>query len=49
MKNFSNFIRVDEITNLIDTTDITIIPTINPDGFDRAKEGECSGEIKRLL
>ena len=27
----------------MDTTDITIIPTMNPDGFDRGKEGECSG------
>ena len=27
----------------MDTTDITIIPTMNPDGFDRSKEGECSG------
>ena len=27
----------------MDTTDITIIPTINPDGFDRGKEGACSG------
>ena len=34
---------VDEITELLDRTDVTIIPTINPDGFDRAKEGACSG------
>jgi len=31
------------ITRLVDTTDITLIPTINPDGFDRAREGACSG------
>jgi len=35
--------HVEMITNLVDTTDITIIPTINPDGFDRGKEGACSG------
>jgi len=35
--------RVDEITELLNTTDITLIPTINPDGFDRAEEGACSG------
>ena len=34
---------VDFITALVDTTDITIIPTINPDGFDRGTEGACSG------
>ena len=34
---------VDTITQLVDTTDITIIPTINPDGFDRGTEGACSG------
>ena len=34
---------VDYITELVDTTDITIIPTINPDGFDRGTEGACSG------
>ena len=28
---------------MVDTTDITIIPTINPDGFDRGTEGACSG------
>ena len=27
----------------MDRTDITIIPTINPDGFDRGTEGACSG------
>jgi hypothetical protein len=27
-----------------DRTDITLIPTINPDGFDRATEGRCVGK-----
>lgn len=34
---------LDEITELINNTDITIIPTMNPDGFDRGTEGACSG------
>ena len=41
--NFSIY-RVDTITNFVDNTDITLIPTINPDGFDRSVEGECYGE-----
>ena len=36
-------IRDETITQMVDTTDITIIPTINPDGFDRGTEGACSG------
>ena len=28
---------------MIDTTDISILPSVNPDGFDKAQEGECSG------
>ena len=38
---------VDFITALVDTTDITIIPTINPDGFDRGREGACYGSSYR--
>lgn len=34
---------VPRIATLLATTDITIIPTINPDGFDRGTEGACSG------
>ena len=40
--------RLKSITKLVDNTDITIIPTINPDGFDRSEEGECSGKKKKL-
>ena len=38
-----------ELTELLDTTDITIIPTINPDGFDRATEGACSGGDYKVI
>ena len=31
------------ITKLVNETDITLIPTMNPDGFDRGQEGACSG------
>ncbi|KAM9320518.1 carboxypeptidase D [Gastrophryne carolinensis] len=31
------------ISRLINTTDIYILPSLNPDGFMRAKEGDCRG------
>lgn len=34
------------ITRLVDTTDISLVPSINPDGFERAVEGKCSGTGK---
>jgi len=34
------------LTRLIDTTDISLVPSINPDGFSRAAEGKCSGTGK---
>ena len=34
---------VTRVAKLLATTDITLIPTINPDGFDRGTEGACSG------
>ena len=47
MNSINNLIIQDRrITQLIDTTDISILPSINPDGFDRAQEGECSGSGK---
>ena len=33
----------DRVTKLINTTDIYIMPTMNPDGFEAAREGECRG------
>ena len=28
---------------ILETTDLYILPTMNPDGFDRAFEGRCDG------
>ncbi len=37
-----------QFRGFIDRTDITLIPTINPDGFDRATEGRCVGKATFL-
>merc|ERR1712127_43802 len=38
--------RDSRLTQLVDTTDISLLPSLNPDGFSRAVEGKCSGTGK---
>lgn len=36
----------ERLTALVDTTDISLLPSLNPDGFEKASEGDCSGSGK---
>ena len=43
----AGYSQEERIRRILDQTDISLLPSINPDGFDRATEGECSGTDKR--
>ncbi|CAG5047116.1 unnamed protein product [Parnassius apollo] len=36
-----NYGKDDRVTRLVNTTDIHLMPSLNPDGFEMSKEGEC--------
>lgn len=36
-----NYGIIPEVTKLVDTTDIYLMPSMNPDGFSKSKEGSC--------
>ena len=42
-----NYGKNDRVTKLVNTVDIFIMPTMNPDGFEVAREGECDGVTGR--
>lgn len=33
----------ERIVRLLNTTDLYLLPSLNPDGFERAQEGNCGG------
>ncbi|XP_069356979.1 carboxypeptidase D-like isoform X2 [Maniola hyperantus] len=45
-----NYGKDDRVTKLVNTTDIHLMPSLNPDGFEASKEGSCeslSGYVGR--
>ena len=42
-----NYQSEERVTHLIDNVDIFIMPSMNPDGFEQAAEGQCGGEVGR--
>ncbi|KAG2459522.1 CBPD Carboxypeptidase, partial [Polypterus senegalus] len=36
--------EVERVSRILNTTDVYIMPSMNPDGFEKSKEGDCQGE-----
>jgi carboxypeptidase D len=43
-----NFNRNQRVTDLVNKTDIWLMPSLNPDGFEKASEGHCY-QVSNLL
>ncbi|XP_054163699.1 carboxypeptidase D-like [Oppia nitens] len=35
------------VTKILDTTEVHLLPSVNPDGFESAKEGDCYGATRQ--
>ncbi|ESO98160.1 hypothetical protein LOTGIDRAFT_226642 [Lottia gigantea] len=42
-----NYGKNDQVTKIVDSTNLFIMPTMNPDGFERAEVGDCLGLMGR--
>ncbi|KAL0266576.1 UNVERIFIED_CONTAM: hypothetical protein PYX00_009080 [Menopon gallinae] len=42
-----NYLHDDRVTHIVNTTRIHILPSMNPDGFEKAKEGDEDGFVGR--
>ena len=38
-----NYQKIPRVTNIVDNVNIFILPSLNPDGFEAAREGDCGG------
>ena len=43
----SNYGKDERITSLVNSTNIFIMPSANPDGFEKSQEGQCDGSFGR--
>merc|ERR1719295_94375 len=42
-----NYGKDPRVTSLVDNTDIWLMPSMNPDGYEHSYEGDCSGVTGR--
>ena len=42
-------IRTRMIIRILESTEVHILPTANPDGWNRAEEGLCGGQVSCVL
>ncbi|KAL1501685.1 hypothetical protein ABEB36_006969 [Hypothenemus hampei] len=41
-----NYGKIDRVTHLVDTVDIFLMPSMNPDGYENSQEGKCDSKLR---